>query len=75
MKPTIPDHTIEPDGPGRLAVTVGSDIAGHVSEDAERPGLWIVTDQDGRFMGRVYQPEKGAAFLASWFIASDEDWA
>lgn len=50
-------------------------IAGHVSEDAEHPGLWVVEDQDGRFMGRVGQPEKAAEFLAAWFIAEDEDWA
>ncbi|KQQ14381.1 hypothetical protein ASF56_24310 [Methylobacterium sp. Leaf122] len=71
--PQIPEHTIKPDGPGRLVVTVGRDIAGHVSEEPERPGLWIITDQNGSFMGRVYHPDKGAAFLASWFIASDED--
>lgn len=73
--PKIPAHTIKPDGPGRLVVRVGSDIAGHVSEDAEHPGLWVVEDQDGRFMGRIYQPEKAAEFLAAWFVAEDEDWA
>ena len=72
--PNIPEHTIEPDGPGRLVVRVGSDIVGHVSEDAEHPGLWVVEDKNGQFMGREYQPEKGAEFLAAWFVSEDENW-
>ncbi|QDI83156.1 hypothetical protein E8E01_23455 [Methylorubrum populi] len=71
--PKIPAHTVEPDGPGRLIVKVRGEIAGHVSEDAEHPGLWVAEDQDGRFMGRVGEPEKAAAFLAAWFGAEDED--
>ena len=64
---------MEPDGEDRFVVRVDGDLAGYVTQDAKRPGLWIVEDQDRRFMGRVYQPEKAAAFLAAWFISDDHD--
>lgn len=73
MKP--PAHTIEAMDPGRFVVKVGRHVAGHLAEDGEHPGLWIVTDQDGMFMGRVNTKEKAAEFLAAWFVAEDEDWS
>ncbi|WP_455956163.1 hypothetical protein [Methylorubrum aminovorans] len=50
-------------------------MAGYVSEDAEHPGLWIVEDQDGQFMGRHRSRDAGAEFLAAWFIADEQDWS
>lgn len=73
MKPTIPAHTIEAMDPGRFVVKVGRHVAGHLAEDGEHPGLWIVTDQGGMFMGRHHDREAGAEFLAAWFVAADED--
>ncbi|ARO53844.1 protein of unknown function [Methylorubrum extorquens] len=67
-----PGHTMEPDGEDRFVVRVDGDLAGYVTQDPVRPGLWIAEDQKRRFMGRVYQPEKAATFLAAWFIAGDE---
>lgn len=45
---------------------------GFLAEDEEHPGLWLVKDQQGAFMGRQVSREAGAAFLAAWFVA-DED--
>lgn len=53
---------------------VDGEIAGHVSEEAEHPGLSVVKNQGGRFMGRVAAPEKSAEFLAAWFVAEEQGW-
>lgn len=74
MPPTIPNHTIEAEE-RHFVVKVGRHVAGYVSEDAAHPGLWVVEDQGGRFMGRVNTKEKAAEFLAAWFVAEDEDWS
>lgn len=66
-----PAHTIEPDA-DCFIVKVGPHVAGYLAEDEEHPGLWLVRDQDGAFMGRQVSREAGAAFLAAWFVA-DED--
>lgn len=67
-----PDHTMEPDAEDRPVVRVDEDLAGYVTQDLAWPGLWTAEDRKRRFMGRVYQPEKAATFLAAWFIAGDE---
>jgi hypothetical protein len=54
-------------------VKVGREVAGYVTPDADSPGLWVTEDQDRQLLGRVYDPEKGAEFLAAWFVAVDED--
>ena len=74
MQPTIPAHIIEA-AESHFVVKVGRHVAGYVSEDAAHPGLWVVEDQDSRFMGRVNTKEKAAEFLAAWFVAEDEDWS
>lgn len=71
MQPTIPAHTIEA-AESHFVVKVGRHVAGHIAEDGEHPGLWIVTDQDGMFMGRHHDRDAGAEFLAAWFVAEDE---
>ncbi|MBB5762181.1 hypothetical protein HNR01_001801 [Methylorubrum rhodesianum] len=71
MKPTIPDHTVEPSD-GHFVVKVGTHTAGTISEDKEHPGLWFVIDEQGAFMGRQMSKERAAEFLAAWFVA-DED--
>lgn len=71
MQPTIPAHTIEA-AESHFVVKVGRHVAGYVSEDAVHPGLWVVEDQDRRFMGRYHDREAGAEFLAAWFVAEDE---
>ena len=71
---SAPDHTTEESADGRVAVKVGRDVAGYVVEDADHPGLWIVEDQNGQFIGRMRSREEAAAFLATWFGAEDQDW-
>ncbi len=68
-------YSLEQDGgPGACKVVVDHEIAGRVIACDEHPGLWRVEDQKGRFMGRTGLREQGAAFLAAWFLADDEDW-
>ncbi len=68
-----PDHAIESGADGSFTVKVGMSVAGYLSRDAEHPGLWVIEDPDGRFMGRHLDREAGAEFLAAWFAARDED--
>ncbi|WP_462120202.1 hypothetical protein [Methylorubrum extorquens] len=49
-------------------------MAGYVSEDAKHPGLWVIEDADGHLMGRHPDRENGAAFLALWFGAEEQNW-
>ncbi|WP_283535634.1 hypothetical protein [Methylorubrum extorquens] len=51
---------------------VGREVAGYVTPDADSPGLWVTEDQDRQLMGRVYDPEKGAEFLAACFVSGDD---
>ena len=69
---SVPAHEIVQEPDGSFIVRVGSTVAGYISQDAEHPGLWIVEDPDGRFMGRHLNHEAGAAFLAAWIAARDE---
>ncbi|MGE7154638.1 hypothetical protein ACQKJ1_12940 [Methylorubrum rhodesianum] len=67
-----PSYTRREDsGPGRFAVLVGRDVAGHVSLCSEHPGTWRV-DGLTRFMGRTYHREEAAARLAAWQNARDD---
>ncbi|CAO4186238.1 DUF2158 domain-containing protein [Methylorubrum aminovorans] len=70
-----PGYELEDNGSGNFTVRIGRAVAGYVSEDAEHPGLWIVEDQDGQFMGRHRSQDAGAEFLAAWFIAEEQDWS
>ncbi|MEZ0251845.1 MAG: hypothetical protein ACAH20_12970 [Methylobacteriaceae bacterium] len=72
MPDSPPDHTMEPNGEEGFVVKVGGEVAGYVTPDADHPGLWVTEDQDRQLMGRVYDPEKGAEFLAAWFISGDD---
>ncbi len=63
---------MEPNGEDGFLVKVGSEVAGYVTPDADSPGLWVTEDRDRQLLGRVYDPEKGAEFLAAWFVAVDE---
>jgi hypothetical protein len=69
---STPAHEIMKQADSNSIVRVGRNVAGFISQDAERPGLWIVEDPDGRFMGRHLDHEAGAAFLAAWFAARDD---
>ena len=64
---------MEPNGEEGFVVKVGGEVAGYVTPDADSLGLWVTEDQDRQLLGRVYDPEKGAEFLAAWFVAVDED--
>jgi hypothetical protein len=64
---------MEPNGEEGFVVKVGREVAGYVTPDADSPGLWVTEDQDRLLLGRVYDPEKGAEFLAARFVAVDED--
>ncbi|WP_437871417.1 hypothetical protein ACSD7O_24095 [Methylorubrum extorquens] len=66
------DYTTDESAKGEFIVKVGEDVAGHVSEDAEYPGLWVLQDADGHFMALHHDRENGAAFLAMWFAAEEE---
>lgn len=67
-----PEHKIAQTVDGSFVVEVGPDGADFVSRDAEHPGLWVVGDSDGRFMGRHIDCEAGAAYLVTRFAARDE---
>ena len=54
-------------------VRVGEDVAGHMSEDAEYPGLWVLEDADGQLVGRHHDQEDGAAFLVLRFAVGGQD--
>lgn len=69
----LPYSLKEDGGPERFAVLVGRDVAGHVSPCSEHPGMWRV-DGPTRFIGRTYQREEAAAFLAAWHGARDDAW-
>ena len=69
---STPEHAIAHEPKDRSVVKVGRQVADFISRDAERPGLWIIEDPDGRFMGRHHDREAGAAFLATWFAAHDD---
>lgn len=71
---SAPDYTLEPNADGGFVVKVGGEVAGYLSEDAGRPGLWILEDLDGKITGRSELREKAAAFLAEWFVAEESDW-
>ena len=68
-----PDHSIEEGCNDGFVVKVGNNVAGFISEDAERPELWVMEDPGGCFMGRAHQPERGAVFLAAWFNAVGQE--
>lgn len=70
---TALSHIIERDG-DRFVVKVGRHVAGFITEDPERPGLWIVQAEDGEFMGRVGSRAEGGTFLAAWHVAGEADW-
>ncbi|UYW24859.1 hypothetical protein OKC48_16425 [Methylorubrum extorquens] len=72
MPDSPPDHTMEPNGEEGFVVKVGGEVAGYVTPDVDSPGLWVTEDQDRRLMGRVYDPEKGAEFLAASFVSGDD---
>jgi prophage tail gpP-like protein len=67
------DYTIEESANGQFIVRVGEDVAGHMSEDAEHPGLWVLEDADGQLVGQHHDQEDGAAFLALRFAAGGQD--
>lgn len=69
----LPDYTVEEVAAVQFAVKVGNEVAGYLSKDGEHPGIWVNEDQNGRLMGRSAAREKGAEFLAAWFVAVDED--
>lgn len=68
------DHAIERTTDGGFVVTVGGEVAGYLSKDAEHLGLWILEDVGGKVTGRSESREKAAAFLAAWFVAEETDW-
>lgn len=67
------DYTIEDSADRPLILKAGKFVAGHVSEDAEHPGLWVLEDAAGHLMGRRHERENGAAFLPMWFAADEQD--
>jgi len=67
------DYTIEESANGQFIVRVGENVAGHVSVDAEHPGLWVLEDADGHLVGRHHDREDGAAFLVLRFAAEGQD--
>ncbi len=69
---SVPEHEVERAADGSLAVRVGRSLAGHLSEDPETLGLWVVRDPQGQFMGRHLDPREAAAFLAAWFVARED---
>lgn len=72
---SAPDHAIEAEAVGYVAVKVGSDTAGYLARDPDNPSLWRVMNPGREFMGRYHDLEEAAAFLAAWFGAEEQDWS
>jgi hypothetical protein len=66
---SAPEHIIEPSPDGGFLVRVDGTVAG----DSEYPGLWKAWDQGGQLLGRRASREEAATFLATWFVAQDQD--
>ena len=75
MTPDVsaPEHIIEPSPDGGFLVRVDGGVAGTVADDSEYPGLWKAWDQGGQLLGRRASREEAATFLATWFVAQDQD--